>query len=531
MTLVPLLRISIPEHLQPDPKFDLKSVTKRATYFKLAQVVKTKICFSFVALLIISFTFVGLVWSTGSIIHHCFVKDDTIYRSLSPEICIKANHESLTSNGNVFSGGTFAVLSVSNFILAILFYVCARSTVAKSMKLLAFGVKTSCYSLYSFVYAASGLLIGIMMADTLHQDPTLLPGLQFEGKDLYYWGYTNYPETVMGHTIRLLKNLGILAGLIKFLLVSIKDPFDVFCSLSNMMTACSGGHSFELPDPKYTTDIVLVKFSKRKNMGKPSIEEDYNIRLTLTALDRRGLLLERVVEEKESAPQPGFINSVKNSFKQFAGFRARGYENKVQQFLINQRISRRPLSFQEANELETCLIKLLLNKYTKRWPLFLLFTHFYVSIVLSIEIIRQRRDIVSGFGGWQNVTDIPLVILFVHLISTILTQFLVEFSPALFFCILSFGGALVEGFLMVKYMYRLILIQGTHYYIAPFLSVFFALIQLIAVAKLWRIILLIRNGKKLLAESQRGESPQPQVPIYVPVYMPQRPCSLNNSML
>ena len=511
MSLAPVFgQIEYDQNLLPNPIFTPESEEKVKVYFKLAEIAKNKVFWSSLGLLAISGTFLAMVWTSGSTIYHCFQRnqsDPSIFTEISVHICISANGDRVDSFWSFLSGGTFAYLSLFNLFFVIIFYFSTRNTVETSIKLLAYGVKTTCYSVYGIIYYMLGLLIGLLLWQTLHQNLTPLNLLGNES--LYFWGYKNYPETFLGNSSRFLQNLGVLIGLIKFMLLSVKDPFEAFCSLSNMMNISSNHHGFQLPVIKYTTEVFPISATNEKRIRQESKkkdkqkekkkktkisqeEEDYLFQQTLTAFDEQGLLLPCDEEETQM--------NICDYIKSYMGLRSGGFE-KICRYLINKK---KKINNQERKLLKQTLKKLLLNMYTKTTPLFLLFSMAYTGVMLIAELNMQKGIIFTI--NWSWVYDFPILLIVCHNISTIAMMFLLEFVWVLAFCVLSLAGACFEAYLSATIMLELINSHENYYIIAPYITLIMTIIQIIMHIKILLIIRLIQKGKKLLLEDPNESS-------------------------
>ena len=499
----------------PNPVFTPETQEKVRMYFKLAEIAKKKVLWSSIGLLAISGTFFAMVWTSGSVIYHCFQKsqsDPSIYTEINIQACIAANGDKVYSSWNFLNGSTFAYLSVYNFIYVLTFYFSTRITVETSVKLLAYGVKTTCYSVYGSVYYIIGVLVGFLLHDTLHQN--LTPIDPNSATTLYFWGYKNYPATFLDISVRFAQNIGLLLGLIKFMLSSIKDPFEIFCSFSDIITVGSNQLDFQIPIIKFTTEVLPIyttnyqrinerkkkeKKEKKKETENLQQEEDYLFQQTLTVFEEQGLLFPCDEEQTKS----NFCDNL----KRYIGLRSEGVEKKCR-YLISKKDK---INNEEKKLLKQMLKKLITNIYTKKSPLLLLFSMVFISTVLGAELPVQKR--LLSLTTWSWIYDLPNLTLVCHNIFVFAMIFLLEFAWAIVLCILSLAASCFEAYLSVICMLQIINSQENYYVIAPYIVMVLAIIQVIMHLKMLFIILLIQRGKKLLSEGDLDKSVELTLPV------------------
>jgi hypothetical protein len=368
--------------------------------------------------------------------------------------------------------------------MTIFFIVTTRRIVGTTIRLLAYGVEVTYYGAYGTFYFFLGMILGFLFMTTLSRNPSYLAG---SGADeLYFWGFPNYPETFWGHTTRLLKDLGVLAGLIKIVLTSIKDPLDLFCSLSNMIQV-SANIPVHLPVIKCRTLFSLVAKAQFKTENNNS--EDYKIQQVLTALEDQGLL----IEYDPNATDVGITGMLMD----YIGFRSYGYEKDIKAY-----ISRGQLSYEDRNELRDLLKLLILHVYTKKWSLIFIFSMAFTLFVFELRV----EDILTSLSLSWNPTYLR-VIFVMHLFTTIGTLVFVEYQLAWFLCVYSFVGSCIQALSLASLMIRYIVVGGNHYILSPYVIMTISGLQVFAIWKIWGIISLIQKGKKLLSQ-ELSESPE-----------------------
>jgi hypothetical protein len=468
----------------PDPLFAPPSEDKKNFYDKLAVKAMKNVRWTQLALLFILLSMASQMWSSGTTIYHCFQMEKSeprFYREIDISICKNANNGTLTVTIDFWDTFWRSVPGFNDpyyFLTTGLFgflgfYIClVTGAVQNSIKLLAYDVKLTRYGVSAFFNFSLGAYSASLLLSLLKQGLTHLTDVG--DQIIYFWGYPNYPETFWGFTIRLLKNLGIIGGMVKIMLKSLNDPLDFYCSMTDILQVESY-FIFQDQEIKYTTSYSYIGWANyflfATKFIRQNSDEDQQVQKILTALNREKLLLPYL-------PPPNQLGMI----ERFLGFGSYRFENKIRAL-----ISKVSLSVAEFRELEDVLRALILNLFSKRWPKIFLFSMGFTL-----------RSAIWEFGREGDVEN-PIQSLFLlHFVAPTLMMFFIESRFAYFVSVLSLAGATFLAFWVTQSM--LMVLNDDNYYLPSIcFIILMSFIQIIGVLKMIQIIYWIQKSKKRLS--------------------------------